>query len=84
MTHMEIVKALKNLKPNAEWTLPGDDYADLIWLSSGKAPTLAQIEAEIAALPAKEAAAQAAKESEKAALLAKLDITVDEAALLLS
>lgn len=79
-----IAKALLNLNPNAQWTLTGDDYADLTWLSSGEAPTLAEIQAEIAAIPAKEAAAQAEKETEKAALLAKLGITADEAALLLS
>jgi hypothetical protein len=84
LTHIQIVKALNSLKPGAEWTLSGDNYEDLNWLDTGKAPTLAEIEAEIAALPGKEADAQAAKESEKAALLAKLGITDDEAKLLLS
>jgi hypothetical protein len=84
MTNLEIVKALISLKPNAEWTIAGNDYADLIWLSDGKAPTLAEIEAEIALFPAKETAEQNAKESQKSALLAKLGITADEAALLLS
>lgn len=84
MTNDLIAKALLNLKPNAQWTLTGDDYADLVWLSAGKAPTLAEIEAEIQTLPAKEAAAQAAKSAEKAALLAQLGITEDQAKLLLS
>jgi hypothetical protein len=79
MTHEQITKAIQSLRPNAEWTLTGDDYANLIWLSNGKAPTLAEIETEIAALPAKEAAKIAAK----ANLLAKLGITADEAKLLL-
>jgi hypothetical protein len=84
MTNLEIVKALISLKPNAEWTISGDNYEDLIWLSNGNPPTLAEIEAEIALLPTKEAAAQAAKASEKAALLERLGITADEAVLLLS
>jgi hypothetical protein len=84
MTHIEIVKALQSLRAGAEWTLSGDDYANLVWLSAGKAPTLAEIEAEIAAIPGREAAALAAKEAEKSALLAKLGITEDEAKLLLS
>jgi hypothetical protein len=84
MTHIEIVKALNSLKPGAEWTLSGDNYADLVWLSTGKAPTVTEIEAEIAALPLKEAAAESAKATEKAALLAKLGITDDEAKLLLT
>jgi hypothetical protein len=84
MTHELIAKALRSLRPTSEWTLVGDDYEHLVWLSAGKAPTLAEIEAEIAALPAKEAATLAVKESEKNALLAKLGITADEAKLLLS
>jgi hypothetical protein len=84
MTHIEIVKALNSLKPNSEWQLIEGDYSNLIWLSTGKAPTLGEIEAEIAALPTKEAAAESAKATEKAALLAKLGITDEEAKLLLS
>ncbi len=84
MTNEQIVKALSNLKPTAEWTLVGDDYSNLVWLSSGNPPTIAEIEAEIAALPAKEATAKAQRAAEKVALLARLGITEDEAKLLLS
>lgn len=80
MTHEQITKALISLTPNAQWTLTGDDFDNLIWLSEGNAPTLAEIEAEIASFPNKESA----KIAEKAALLAKLGITADEAKLLLS
>jgi len=84
MTHSDIIKALHSLTPNAEWTLSGDTYADLEWLSSEKKPTLAEIEAEIAALPQREAALKLEQETNRAALLAKLGITADEAKLLLS
>ena len=84
MIHTDIVKALENLKPNSEWTLIGDDYADLVWLSQGNPPTLAEVEAEIALLPQREKAKADKAESDKAALLAKLGITADEAKLLLS
>ena len=84
MKHVDIIKALNSLVPGKEWTLTGDNYADLIWLSTGKAPTLAEIETEIANLVAKESAAKEAKEIEKTALLAKLGITADEAKLLLT
>ena len=84
MTHAEITHALANLCAGKEWSLSGDNYGDLVWLSEGKAPTLAAIEAEIAALPAKKAQAEANKAAEKTALLAKLGITEDEAKLLLS
>jgi hypothetical protein len=84
MTHDEIVKALHNLAPTSEWTLSGDSYSDLEWLSNDKKPTLAEIETEIAAIPSKEAALKLEEENNRAALLAKLGITADEAKLLLS
>ena len=84
MIHADIVKALENLKPGAEWTFAGNDYADLVWLSQGNPPTLAEIEAEVALLPQREKAKADKAESDKAALLAKLGITADEAKLLLS
>jgi hypothetical protein len=84
MTHELIIKALKNLVPNAEWTLSGDDYADLIWLSEGTPPTLEAIETEIEKIPAKTAAALKEVQDAKAALLTKLGITAEEAVLLLS
>jgi len=82
--HADIVKALENLKPGAQWTLSGDDYGNLMWSSQGSAPTLADIQAEIALLPAKEKAKADKEAADKAALLAKLGITADEAKLLLS
>lgn len=49
MTHKEITKALRDLRPNAEWTLSGDDYADIQWLDTEtKQPTLKEIEFAIA------------------------------------
>jgi hypothetical protein len=47
-THAQIVKALKDLQPNAEWTLTGDDFADLVWLSKTTKPTSEEIAAAIA------------------------------------
>ena len=85
MIHTDIVKALENLKPGAEWTLAGDDYADLVWLSAGSAPTLAEIQAEIALLPQKEKAKADKAIADKAAAQAKLEalgLTVDDLAAL--
>ena len=81
MIHADIVKALENLKPGAQWTLSGDDYGDLMWLSQGSAPTLAQIQAEIALLPAKEQAAAEQAAADKANATAKLEalgLTADD------
>jgi hypothetical protein len=82
MKHNDIVKALHSLRPGAEWTLSGENYENLNWLSTDIAPSYAEIEAEIAILPAKEAAEQNAKEFQKAELLKRLGITLEEATLL--
>jgi hypothetical protein len=78
-----ITKALLNLVPNAEWTLSGDDYSKLNWLSDGVAPTYADIEKMILSLPAKEDKAKIDAEKAKTNLLNKLGITAEEAAILL-
>ena len=81
MIHAEIVKALENLKPGAQWTLSGDEYADLVWLSAGSAPTLSEIQAEIALLPAKEQAAAEQAAADKTSATAKLEalgLTADD------
>lgn len=45
----KITNALLSLRPNAQWTLLGDDYADIDWLDTVQTkPTLAEVEAEIA------------------------------------
>ena len=44
----KIAKALSILKPNAEWSLSGDDFANLEWLDNEQsAPTWAEVKAEI-------------------------------------
>jgi len=49
MTTDEITKALHDIRPGAEWTLSGDDYANIEWLDTNQTkPTLAQIQAAIA------------------------------------
>ncbi len=84
MNHNEIKQALKNLQPNAEWSLSGDNYADIVWLSQETQPTHAEIEVEIALLPGKAAAAKIEAETKKQAILDRLNLTSDEAKLLLS
>jgi hypothetical protein len=81
MTHAEITQALFNLCLGKEWTLSGDNYADLVWLSDGAAPTLEEIVAEIFLLPAKKAEKEAEVLAAKAAAeakLAALGLTTDD------
>jgi hypothetical protein len=42
---MDIPMILSRRYQGTEWTLDGDDYAGLTWLSEGKAPTEKQLEA---------------------------------------
>ena len=72
---MKIQEALQALKPAAEWVLRGDTYDDLDWLDKVQTkPSQEDVTAKMAEeLP-----------NPKAALLAKLGITADEAKLLLS
>ena len=43
---MDISLLLSKRYPDAQWTLNGDSYSGLTWLSDGDAPTLAELEAE--------------------------------------
>ena len=79
MTNRQIADALLRLCPDAQYTLVGDNYDDIDWLSDFPKPTKAAIEAEIA----KEPEIAAAKEASRAALLERLGITAEEAAILL-
>lgn len=80
-----LVKAIRSLKPNSEFVFQDDDYSTIEWHTlEGKAPTQAEIDAEIARLQAADETKAADKAAAKAALLERLGITSDEANLLLS
>jgi hypothetical protein len=67
-----------------EWTLDGDDYKGLTWLSDTPKPTKKELDnlwSEVSAKIAQEAEAKAAA---KTALFDRLGITADESKLLLS
>jgi hypothetical protein len=79
-----LVDAIYALCPNAEFVIHDNDYSTIQWdVLEGTAPTQAKIDAEIVKIKAQEEADKAAKAADKAALLEKLGITADEAALLL-
>jgi hypothetical protein len=80
-----IVDAIQLIDPKAEFIIEGDDYSTIKWNNlTGDAPTKAEIDAAIAEIKADEIAAETKATADKAALLAKLGITADEARLLLS
>jgi len=79
------VKAIQLLKPNAEFSFTDDDYSTIKWDKiEGEAPTQAQIDAAIEEIKTNEIAAKTQAATDKAALLARLGITAEEATLLLS
>ena len=80
-----LAKAIKKLKPTAEFSFTNEDYSNIQWnVLEGDEPTLAQIDAAIKQVKADEIEAETNKAAKKAALLERLGITADEAKLLLS
>ena len=82
MSEMDIVKAIKKLKPNAEFSFEGTDYSSIKWdVLDGEAPTKADIDAAIEQVKANEAQAELDKAAKKAiaeAKLAALGLTSDD------
>ena len=80
-----LVEAIKYLNPTAEFVITNDDYSTIVWHQlDGDAPTEKQIDDAIKTIKAAEAAEAEAKAQAKAELLERLNITADEAKLLLS
>ena len=78
---MDIAKILTKRYPGSEWTLSGDNYSGLTWLSEGKKPTKKSLEALWADVQAEIAAEAQARVDAKASAVAKLQalgLTVDE------
>ena len=80
-----IVKAIKELSPDAEFAFSGDDLSTLEWHNpKAKRPTDVEILARCEVVIANLATEATTKAADKAALLQRLGITPDEALLLLS
>ena len=81
----DLSKAIKFLRPTAEFSFTEDDYSTIKWdVLNGDAPTQSEIDVAILTIKAKELADAETKAAAKAALLDRLGITADEAKLLLS
>jgi hypothetical protein len=80
-----LVKAIKKLKPTAEFSFTEDDYATVKWdVLDGEAPTQKEIDAAIKEVKADEIAEAQAKATQRQAILDRLGITAEEAQLILS
>jgi hypothetical protein len=82
MQHQDKTLAIQSIRPNAKFTLSGDE---LIWSDEEQVePTESEIKAGWVAYQAKQKAETKANATAKSALLDRLGITEDEAKLLLS
>lgn len=80
-----LVKAIKKLKPDAEFSFTDDDYSTIKWdVLNGEAPTQKEIDAVIKEIKADELSATQTKASQRQAILDRLGITAEEAQLLLA
>ena len=85
MNSADLVKAIKYLKPNAEFSFEEADYTTIKWdILQGEAPTQVEIDEAIEQIKIDEVQAELDKAAAKAALLDRLGITEAEAKLLLS
>ena len=74
MTNEDLVKAIKYLKPTAEFSFQDVDYSTIKWdILEGDAPTWAEIQTAHIAVQEAEAQAQAAREAKRVTALAKLE-----------
>lgn len=78
---MDIANILTRKFPGSEWTLNGDNYSGLTWLSDTPKPKKAELDAlwpEVEAEIAAEAQARADARASAIAKLEALGLTVDE------
>ena len=78
---MDIAQILTRKYAGKEWTLNGDDYAGLTWLSDTPKPTKAELDALWPEVEAEIAAEVQARQDAKASAVAKLEalgLTVEE------
>jgi hypothetical protein len=73
-----LTKAIKKLKPTAEFSYSDNDYSTVKWdVLEGEAPTQSEIDAAIEQVKADEITEATTKATQKAALLDRLGITED-------
>lgn len=85
MIEITIADAIYKLKPTAQFSYQNEDYSTINWDTlEGNAPTQAEIDAAIEQIKIDREQSKADNAAAKAALLAQLGITEEQAKLLLS
>ena len=74
-----LVKAIKKLKPNSEFSYDNDDYSTIKWdVLDGDAPTQKEIDVAIKKIKADELTQAETKATQRQAILDRLGLTADE------
>ena len=81
---IDYVAILSRRYTGKEWTLDGDEYTGLTWISDTAKPSKATLDGLWASVQQEIADEPAANAAAKAALLDKLGITAEDARMLLS
>lgn len=81
---IDYTKVLSVKYPNSQWTLDGNDYEGLTWLSDTTKPTKKQLDDLWEEVQSEMQAQANAKIASREELFARLGITAEEAKLLLS
>ena len=85
MNDFDLVKAIKHLKPTAQFSFQDTDYSTIKWdVLEGEAPTWEEVQAAHIAVQEAKAQAEAAAEAQKQAILDRLGLTEDELRIVLS
>ena len=82
---MYLSKAIKKLKPTAEFSITNNDYLTIKWdVLDGKAPTQSELDKTIEQIKRDEITQAEAKATAKTELLERLGISEDEIKILFS
>ena len=74
-----LIKAIRKLKPNSEFSFTNDDYSTIKWdVLEGDAPTQKDIDAAIKQVKSDEIAEAKAKATQRQAILDRIGLTADE------
>ena len=80
----ELVKAIKFLKPTAEFSMTNNDYSTIKWdVLDGDAPTQSELNVAIEQVKLKDIEDAQNRATSRQAILDRLGLTAEEAALLL-
>jgi hypothetical protein len=81
---MDLSACIAYLRPDAQWTMDNEDIATLTFLTDDLAPSLEDCEAIWPEVKAKLEEIAEARQKARDAVLSKIGLTEDEAALLLA